>query len=316
MEIGMNLPTRGPMATRSGYAAIARRAEELGFGILAVSDHIVIPRAIGSTYPYSRDGVYPGTEDCLEQLTILATLAALTSRVRLLTSVMVVPHRPAVLAAKVLASIDVLSDGRLIVGCGTGWMDEEFRALGAPPHGERGKVTDEYIAAFRELWTAESPSFAGRYVKFSDISFLPRPAQKPSPPIWIGGESGPALRRAATLGDGWYPIGNNPKFPLDTLERYKAGIARLRSAAEAAGRDPASLTLAYWVHMYTPHRREALGGGRQLCTGEAEAVADDVNALAGLGVGQLVFSVHGPTLDETLARMDRFANDVISRVRA
>jgi probable F420-dependent oxidoreductase len=301
------------MATRSGYAAIAGKAEELGFGILAVSDHIVIPRAIGSTYPYSRDGVYPGTEDCLEQLTILATVAALTTRVRLLTSVMVVPHRPAVLAAKVLASIDVLSGGRLILGCGTGWMEEEFRILGAPPIAERGKVTDEYIAAFRELWTADSPRFDGRHVRFSDIAFLPKPVQKPTPPIWIGGESAPALRRAATLGDGWYPIGNNPKFPLDTLERYRSGVARLRAAAEAAGRDPASLDLAYWVHMYNPRGREALGGGRALGSGEPGAVVDDIHALAALGVRHLVFSVHGATLDETFARMERFANDVMAR---
>jgi probable F420-dependent oxidoreductase len=313
VEFGFYLPTRGPMATRAGYAALAGKAEALGFDILAVSDHVVIPRRIGSTYPYTVDGLYPGREDCLEQLTILATLAALTTRARLLTSVMVVPHRPAVLAAKMLASIDVISEGRLVVGCGTGWMAEEFRALGAPPHEERGRVTDEYISAFRELWTGDSPRFDGKYVAFADVAFLPKPVQKPAPPIWIGGESAPALRRAARLGDGWYPIGDNPKFPLDTLARYRDGISRLGAAAESAGRDPSTIDLAYWVYAYSPKPREALGGGPALLCGEAQAVIDDIARMAELGVRHLVFSLLARTLDETLANMDRFAAEVMAK---
>jgi probable F420-dependent oxidoreductase len=301
------------MANRAGYAALARKAEALGFDILAVSDHVVIPRKIGSTYPYTVDGAYPGREDCLEQLTILTTLAALTTRARLLTSVMVVPHRPAVLAAKALASIDVLSDGRLTLGCGTGWMAEEFRILGAPPLEERGRVTDEYIAAFRELWTQDAPRFDGKYVKFADVAFLPKPVQKPGPPIWIGGESAPALRRVARLGDGWYPIGDNPKFPLDTLARYRDGLARLRAVAETAGRDPSTIDLAYWVYAYVPKAREALGGGRALLCGEPRAVIDDIGSMTELGVRHLVFSLLARTLDETLANMERFAADVMAK---
>jgi probable F420-dependent oxidoreductase len=317
MEFGLYVPTRGSMATRAGYAALARRAEELGFDILAVSDHVVIPSRIDSTYPYTLDGHYPGREECLEQLTILATLAALTTRTRLLTSVMVVPHRPAVLAAKALASIDVLSEGRLVLGCGTGWMEEEFRALGAPPLAERGRVTDEYIAAFRELWTKDAPRFDGKYVKFSGITFLPKPVQKPTPPIWIGGESGPALRRAAKLGDGWYPIGDNPRCPLDTLARYRDGVAGLAAAAGSAGRDPKTIDLAYWAYSYSSKRRDALdGGGRALFSGEPKAIVDDIHALAEIGVGHLVFTLLGATLDQTLANMDRFANDVMSKARS
>ena len=316
MEFGFYVPTRGPMATRDGYASLAGRAEALGFDIIAVSDHVVIPSRIDSTYPYTVDGRYPGREECLEQFAILATLAALTRRARLLTSVMVVPHRPPVFAAKALASIDVLSEGRLILGCGTGWMEEEFRALGAPPIAERGRVTDEYIAAYRELWTKDSPRFEGKYVRFSDITFLPKPVQKPSPPIWIGGESGPALRRAAALGDGWYPIGDNPKFPLDTLERYRDGVGRLRARAESVGRDPSAIALAYWVYAYSPKHRDALGGaGRALFSGEPGAIVDDIHALAEIGVRHLVFTLLGPTLDQTLANMDRFANDVMTKAR-
>ena len=159
---------------------------------------------------------------------------------------MVVPHRPAVLTAKILATIDVLSEGRLTLGVGAGWCREEFEAIGTDPFAERGAVTDEYLLACRELWTNENPRFDGKYVKFSDIFFEPRPVQK-RVPIWVGGESGPALRRTAKLGDGWYPIGTNPAFRLDTLERFKGGIERLHRHCRDAGRDPKEIALAYRV---------------------------------------------------------------------
>ena len=147
---------------------------------------------------------------------------------------MVIPHRPAVLAAKQLATIDVLSGGRVTLGIGAGWMKEEFEALGVPPFEQRGKVTDEYIAAFRELWTKDKPKFSGDYVKFDKISFAPKPAQKGGIPIWIGGELGPALRRTAKIGDAWYPIPNNPAFPLDSLARF--GRGRAAAPADGGGR--------------------------------------------------------------------------------
>ena len=160
MEYGFGVPTRGAQAAPENLTALARRGEELGFGIIGVSDHIVIPRTIGSRYPYSEFGEFVGdaSGECLEQLTTLSFLAGQTSTARLLTSVMVLPHRGPVLAAKMLASLDVLSKGRLIVGCGVGWMREEFEAIGAPPYDERGDVGDEYIRAFKELWTSDDPT--------------------------------------------------------------------------------------------------------------------------------------------------------------
>jgi probable F420-dependent oxidoreductase len=232
---------------------------------------------------------------------------------------MVVPHRPAVLAAKMLATVDVLSEGRVIVGCGVGWMREEFEALGAPPFDERGAVVDEYIRAFRELWTSPAPAFDGKYVQFSDISFLPQPIQKPHPPIWIGGESAPAMRRAARLGDGWYPIGSNPRYPLDSLERYRDAVARLHRYAEAGDRDPAGITLAYCALRWSgsdygaarPEPDNAAGdGGRRLLTGAPEQVAGDIAALEDLGMGYLMLNFQSPGLEETLDRMAQFAEDV------
>ena len=151
----------------------------------------------------------------MEQLTTIAYLAGVTTSIKLLSSVMVLPHRSPVLTAKMLATIDVLSQGRLIVGCGVGWMEEEFEAIGAPPYAERGAVGNEYLRVFKELWTSDDPSFDGDYANFSNIAFAPKPVQQPHPPLWIGGESPPALRRAGQLGDAWYPICSNPSFPWD-----------------------------------------------------------------------------------------------------
>src|ERR1700758_5831814 len=169
MQIGFNAPTAGPLSTADNLAKIVVGGEAMGFDYATFSDHVVIPRSIAAEYPYSASGEFPsGTRgERHEQLTEIAWIAAKTTRLRFVTSVMVVPHRPAVLTAKMLASIDLLSEGRLIIGVGAGWMREEFEALGAPPFAERGAVTDEYLAAFRELWTKDDPRFDGRYVRFS-----------------------------------------------------------------------------------------------------------------------------------------------------
>ena len=215
MDFGFGLPTRGPLSAPQTLAALAAGGEDLGFTYIGVADHIVVARRIDSTYPYSETGSFTGWEsgECLEQLTLLGYLAAHTTAIRLLSSVMVVPHRNPVHTAKILSTIDNLSGGRLTVGCGVGWMREEFEAIGTPPFDNRGSVSDEYIRVFKELWTSDAPTFEGKYASFSDIVFSPQPVQKPHPPIWIGGESPAALRRAARLGDAWYPIGSNPTYP-------------------------------------------------------------------------------------------------------
>lgn len=313
MDFGFGVPTRGPMSTPDSLVALAQRGEAMGFGFISVSDHIVIPRRIESRYPYSESGAFASGDsgECLEQLTVLAFLASGTSTIRLLTSVMVLPHRSPVLAAKVLATIDVLSSGRLIVGCGVGWMREEFEAIDAPPYERRGAVGNEYLRVFKELWTNDNPSFQGEYCRFSDIQFQPKPVQKPHPPIWVGGESPPALRRAGELGDGWYPIGNNPLFPLGTPEQLSAAMARVRQFAEAAGRDPAEIDFAYSAGWYDDREAEIVAdGSRRVFTGTPEQVAGDIRLFGELGVRHITFGFQGRDVEETLERMERFATEV------
>src|SRR4051812_49904748 len=214
MQIGFNAPTTGALIGPDSLRRIITEGETLGFDYTTVSDHIMVPRNLESKYPYTNDGEFPaGTAAAwLEQLATTAYIAALTEKLRFVLSVMVVPHRPAVLTAKLLSTIDFLSKGRLTLGIGVGWCREEFEAIGAAPFDDRGAVTDEWMAACQELWTAEFPKFEGKYVKFDDVTFNPKPPQKPVP-IWVGGESAPALRRTARSRPGWIPAGPNPKFP-------------------------------------------------------------------------------------------------------
>ena len=313
------IPNRGPLATRSGVIELARRGEEHGFDFIGVSDHIVIPRSIASRYPYSDSGDFPGGDivgQCLEQLTTLAFVAGVTTRARLLTTVMVVPYRAAVHAAKILATIDVLSGGRLDLGVGAGWMREEFEAVGAPPYERRGAVTDEYLAAFRELWGSDHPEFSGEFVAFSGIAFEPKPVQRPHPPIWTGGESPPALRRAGRVADTWYPIGNNPNHRLGTPARLSEFYGRVRRHAEEAGRDPDSVSLAYAASWYDERAaRTGEDGERVILTGGPEQIASDIRDLAEVGVGDLLIDVLGFDLlasstGESVERMDYFASEI------
>jgi probable F420-dependent oxidoreductase len=317
MHFGFTAPTAGPLASAENLTRLAVGAEELGFGYATFSDHVVIPTGIESRYPYSATGEFSnvGTGERNEQLIELAFVAAKTTRLRLVTSVMVVPHRPAVLAAKQLATIDVLSGGRLTLGIGAGWMKEEFEAIDAPAFEQRGKVTDEYIHAFRELWTNDRPRFAGEHVKFDGIVFAPKPAQKGGIPIWVGGESGPALRRTARLGDAWYPIGTNPANPMDSLARFKANVDRLRKMTAEAGRDPKSVGLTLRCTLHGEKAPPKAGDGeRRLFAGSPEAIIADLKALEALGVGSVDFNFPGATVAEILGGMEMFQRQVIARL--
>src|SRR6516165_5622001 len=215
MQFGFRAPSSGLLSGPRDLARIVSGGEGMGYDYCTISDHVMMPRDIDKKYPYTDTGELPRRAGggVYEQLTCVAFIAAKTEKLRLVTAV---PHRPPVLTAKMIATIDVLSEGRLTWGIGVGWCREEFEAIGTEPFPERGAVTDETIAVCRELWTNENPSFNGKYAKFSNVFFRPLPVQR-RVPIWVGGESGPAMRRTSTLGDAWYPIGTNPQNRLDTL---------------------------------------------------------------------------------------------------
>ena len=317
MQFGFGAPVSGALARPQSLARICAGGEAAGYDYCTISDHVVIPRDIEAKYPYSDTGEFPSRSrgDRHEQLAAVAFIAGKTEKLRLVTSVTVVPHRPAVLLAKMLATIDVLSAGRLVWGIGAGWMKEEFEALGLPPFPERGAVTDEYILACKELWTSDSPQFHGRYADFANILFEPKPVQQPHPPVWVGGESGPALRRTAKLGDGWYPIGTNPQHRLDSMKRFAAGVERLRRLVREAGREPGAVALAYRITGWgkaLPARAD--DGERRLFSGDIADIVADLRAFKEFGVGHVDFNFDGDTAEAMLANMRRFRDDVLAKV--
>jgi len=240
MKFGMMMPTFGPMATGPGVLdaqlTIAQKAEDLGFDSLWVPDHVVIPTTITSRYPYNESGKFPVPPDTglLEPIAMLGFLTGVTKRVRLGTWVLVLPHRNPIVTAKMFASLDVLSEGRIMLGAGIGWMEEEITLLGAP-FKQRSALSDEYLRAMKELWTNPDPRFEGQFVRFGDIKCEPKPLQKPLP-VWIGGHSSRAMRRVIELGDGWVAV---PKSFTVFQETYET----LKTAATKVGRDVKSIPI-------------------------------------------------------------------------
>ena len=316
MQFGFNLPNSGPLSDPGIMARLAHEGEALGYDYLTMTDHVVLPDMAAPGYPYSESGEFYGTDPAVrhEQLIGLAWIAAQTKRIRLVTAVLVVPHRPAVLTAKMLATLDVLSGGRLVVGVGAGWLQAEFDALGTPPFAERGAVTDEYLLSFRSLWTEDRPRFEGKYSQYGNIVLAPKPVQKPHPPIWVGGESPPALRRSAKLGDAWYPIGTNRAHPLDSLPRLKAGIARLHQLTEQAGRNKGSVAVIYRVKRIGKVLSDrASDGERRLFSGTDADIAGDLKAMREAGVSGVDFDIERKQEDDAVAELRRIKHEIIER---
>jgi probable F420-dependent oxidoreductase len=317
MEYGFSLPGRGPLARVDTILKLATRADALRFSSLFVTDHVVLPASMArSTYPYSTSGQLPGgaAQDYLEPLVTLGWLARVTTRARLGTSVLVIPYRNPVVVAKMLATVDRLSGGRVILGAGVGWLREEFEALAAPAFEARGAVTDEYLRLMRAAWTTDPVTFQGRHYTVRAVHALPKPAQKGGIPVWIGGHTDAAARRAAVLGDAWHPIALRPPgllFPDEYARRAK----QIRAWAAEAGRDPKSVELTVRVPMEVrPKSARAPGGDRPLFQGTAAEVIADIRAYQAAGVTHFVFDPTVPDLKATLTNMDRFAHDVRGKV--
>ncbi len=313
MEYGFYLPNSGAGAEPDALADIAKLGDRLGFYCMVMPDHILQPNQVNSTYPYSLTGDIlaagqSGDGEWPEQITTLAYLAGVTERIRLVTSVMIIPYRNPILTAKMLSTLDMLSKGRLILGAGVGWMEEEFELLNTEPFAERGAVTNEYLRAFIELWTKDDPKFEGKYVNFSDITFLPKPVQKPYPPIWIGGQSKPAIRRAAQIGDCWHPVGAIPAAPLEP-EELAENLVLLHQYAEKAGRDPAIIQVSVKAPLYDASDSS---GPRRRFSGSPDEVRQDVQTYADVGVTHLIFDFRTADPKQTEDRMARFSEEVMA----
>ncbi len=288
MKFGVWIPNCRHLATPDIIRGAAVRAEQLGYDSVWVSDHVVVPNA----------NVVNFGETIFDPLVTLGVIAGATSRVRLGTTVLIVPYRHAVVTAKMISSLDALSGGRVVFGIGAGWVAAESAMLGVP-FAERGAMTDEYLRAMQELWTSKTPSFAGKYMQFSELIFEPKPVQKPHPPIWVGGHSRAALRRTVQFGAAWHPINRPP-------EELRAGRAELARLCQVRGRAVApTITLRNDVRVIRPGQSvpASTHGGRVLA-GEPASLVDQIAELADCGVEHLVLeflAADGRELDEQMA---------------
>jgi probable F420-dependent oxidoreductase len=219
MKFGVNLINFGPSARPDSLARWAMLTETLGYHFLMTSDHIAMTPDVQARYP----------APLYEPFTTLGWLAGVTRRIEIGSTVVILPYRNPLQVARMAANVDQLSGGRLLFGIGVGWSQQEFAALGVPFH-RRGALTNEYLAALRTLWTNDMASFEGRYVRFTDVHTAPRPARTPHPPIWVGGASDAAMRRAVRYGDAWHPNRVRPGW-LKSI-----GLPRLQQVADTEGK--------------------------------------------------------------------------------
>lgn len=304
MKFGVMLPHFRHVASPQAVQMVARYAQDLGYDSVWVSDHIVVPES-----GLSRFG-----ETWYEPLTVLAYTAAVTQTVRLGTSVIIIPYRNAIVLAKVLATIDVFSGGRVIFGAGAGWSEDEFAALGVDFH-RRGRLTDEALRAMRHVWTKDSPDYESDLRRIANVRFLPKPLQHPHIPIWIGGSSAAALRRAAEFGAGWHPTRPTP-------EAVAEGLVRLRQLAERRARDISSMTIAARLALKITDR-DLPDEERHPLIGSADQITADIERYRQAGVNYFVLDtfystpqVEMHTLDDVTRIIERFAREVVPRVSA
>lgn len=310
MQFGLGLPHAGTSAQGQNALAFAQRAEALGFESLWCGDHIVMPTAGTNQYPYTADGSFPRSANVgfVETLTLLAYVAAVTTRIRLGSTVIILPYRNPIVQAKMFASLDVLSGGRAICGVGVGWLQKEFEVLGAS-YQDRGPVSDEYLQIFHRLWTEEHPEFHGRFYQFDGIQFWPKPVQNPLP-IWVGGHSKRSIRRAVMYGQAWHPTRQTPGF-------VAAHLPYLCQEAERLGRDPDSITVSLKRSLHITDigvtNDVAFQSGNAL-VGPTQAIIDDARRCQDLGIHQLTYDFRTDDVSAQMAMMERLVERVVPAV--
>lgn len=286
MKFGIVFANTGFAATPDGAAALGKVAEEAGFDSLWTVEHVVVPAGYESQYPYSPSGKMPGTEDnpIPDPLIWLTYVAAHTSTIKLATGILILPLRNPIVLAKEVATLDVLSNGRAVLGIGVGWLKEEFDAIGIDFEA-RGAITDEHVEALRSLWRDDEPTFKGQWSSFERAKSYPKPVQAGGVPIVVGGHSKAAARRAGRLGDGFFPA----RGALDELSQL---FDVARASAKDAGRDPDAIEMT-------------CGGAMDL---------EGVKKFADSGADRLVVPAFGSSEEQYKQMLGAFADNVMSKL--
>jgi probable F420-dependent oxidoreductase len=309
MQFGVFLPISGRATGPDTLLKAAQSAEAQGFDAIWSADRVVTPWQIQTSYPYSENHqfIVPPDRPFLDSLTCLAFLAGATSQITLGISVLVLPYRHPLYWARVAASIERLANGRLTMGIGVGWMEEEFAALGVPFQ-DRGKMTDEQLQIIQRLWTEEHVSFSGRFYHFDDLAFFPKPLQQPRIPIWVGGEGTAAQRRAAKYGDAWFPY-----FVEITPPQLQSGYDVVRRDAAELGRDPEQVLLACCRPIEVTAK--PVSQDIRYLRGSPEQLVESLSAYQAAGVSHLALQFMTPRWPDRVEQIARFAAEVMPELR-
>jgi probable F420-dependent oxidoreductase len=313
MKIGVTVRNLGGFGVEAGGIRacidIAGTAERLGYDSVWVADHVILPREARARYPYNESGrISAGYRDeVYDPLVLMSALAQATERVEIGAAVLVIPYRHPLMTAKMLATADQLSNGRIILGAGVGWLEDEFVALGLPPEHftHRGSVTNDYLRAMKEAWLNTGPSwYQGRYVRFTDVGTFPHPTRQPHIPIWAGGKGDQVLIRATRLCNGYIAIASD-------AATLREEVAQLHRFAEADRRDPSELTIAMTGAItVTP---TPAGSGRSPLTGTPEQIVEGLSEYAEAGLQHLVATIRAEgdaSIEGTQAAMEKVAREV------
>ena len=305
MEIGLSIPR---IPDVPGLKRFVETAENLGFESVLAGDHIVLPTGGTNQYPYTADGSFsrPCDEPFLETMTLLGFLAACTNRIKLGSTVVILPYRNPVVQAKMFASLDVLTSGRIICGVGVGWLEKEFEILGRDYH-QRGAMTDEWLEIMQALWSQQNPEYAGKFYSIDGIQFEPKPMQQPGIPIWVGGHTRAALRRTAKYGACWHTTRQTPEFVAEN-------IPYLRERVEREGRDQSEVTVSlkrslFFTDMGMGEAGNVRSGGSLVAS--TQEVIDDLHSCQEIGIDQLTYDFRVESLPDCIKVMEHLADKVL-----
>ena len=309
LEFGLDVGVYGRLALPKEVMKLARLAENEGFQSVWLADHVVFPTTVASQYPYSPDGKFPVPLDelLLEPIATMGVLVGATQRVKIGTAVLVIPYRNPILLARMLATLDQFSNGRIILGAGVGWLAEEFSALDTFDFAKRGQVTDEYLEIFKAICAGGEVAYEGDTYHFDPVHSQPPSVQRPHPPILVGGTSKRALQRVARLADGWLSVG----LGLDALTKK---LADLRTACDMAGRTYDDLSLHHKLFINIGQIMVGKDGGRVPGTGSLEQIINDFRRVRDLGYDGFIVRYIGEDASEQQDQIARFAAEIVPKI--
>ena len=308
-NFGLDVGIYGPLADPPTILGLAQQAEAQGFESIWLADHVAFPAKFKSEYPYSAKGDFPTklADPLMEPVATMAVLVGATKRVRIGTAALVMPYRNPLLLARMLVTLDQFSGGRIELGAGTGWLEEEFEALNTFDFKQRGRVTDEAIEIFKAICAGGEVGYQGQTYSFAPVISAPGSLQRPHPPILIGGLSNPALRRVVKHGNGWLAVTISP-------DKLAERLATLKRFAEEHGRAYSDLKLVYKMFLDIGTPKRSRFDDREPGTGTVEEITDDLRKLFALGFTRIIVRYRGNGADQLKRQIDRFVGEIVPKL--